>query len=103
VPELHLVLGVAGKQRDPRAAERLDAPRAVDLVHRQLQAVERQLGLEGERAGDRQDVAHLDLTRLGASDRGSAERGHGPGCPDGTEEATTAGRGSIEERKSTRL
>jgi hypothetical protein len=96
VAHLDLVLGIPREQHDLRPAERLDAARAVDLVHRQLQTVERQLRLEGERAGDGQDVADLDLARLGAANRGRAERGHGARGADSAEEAATAGRGSIE-------
>jgi len=83
-----------------RAAE--VAADGVDLVHGQLQAVEGELRLEGERARDRQDITHLDLARLGAPDRGSAERGHGPGRADGAEEAATAERGSIATARGIR-
>ena len=42
-----------GEQRELGPAQRLDAAGGVDLVHGELQAVERELGLEGQRARSR--------------------------------------------------
>src|SRR3989442_14933954 len=75
VAQLDLLLGVTRQQRELGPAQRLDATGRVDLVHRELQAVERELGLEGQRPSHGQDVAELDLFGLGPADgRYRAER-----------------------------
>jgi hypothetical protein len=91
VAELDLVLGVTRQEGDLRAAEGLDAARAVDLVDREEQPVERQLRLEGERAGHRQHVADLHLAGLGPSERGRGE-GDGGGRAHRGEEAAAPDR-----------
>ena len=82
VAELDLVLRVAGQERDLGAAERLDAAGAVDLVDGEEKAVEREAGLEGQRTGHGQDVADLDLARLGGQDRREPRHAdRHPRCP----------------------
>ena len=78
--QVDLVLRVAGEQGELGAAERLDAAPGIDLVHRELDPVERERGLEGERPRHGQDVADLDLARLGADDRGEGRDGRRRAC-----------------------
>ena len=71
--------------------EGLDPARAVDLVDREEQPVERELRLEGERAGHRQHVADLHLAGLGPPERGRGE-GDGGGRAHRGEEAAAPDR-----------
>src|SRR5207248_4627231 len=61
---------------------RLHAAGAVELVDGELQPIERELRLERQRSGHRQDVAEPDLLALRAPDGGQrTERGGGADRP----------------------
>ena len=72
---LGLRLGVSEQELELRAAERLDAPRLVDGLGRQLGAEPAGLPRLGERSRDRVDHAELDRWRLRSQDRREPEGG----------------------------